>query len=180
MLDANTANILYFWIMSMTKLIRFATLLVLIIGLAVIPACDKEPTDNSDTTQNDTNKIDTNGTQAYLEQMFAAMVLEKKIKVVLAIDSSGKNITPEYDNHDILLRKETFYDGPLDIFANGTKYVGTWKCNKDYSILELNITGLSEFGFYNTVWRFTQKSLDLLKIAPVQNPGLKQLHLKKE
>jgi hypothetical protein len=46
--------------------------------------------------------------------------------------------------------------------------------------LDLNIEGVPEFEFYNTVWRFTLKSLDLLKIAPVQNPGQKQLHLKKE
>lgn len=166
--------------MSMTKIFKFTTLLCLIVSLALMPACDKEPTDNTDTTQIDTNKIDTSGTQEYLEQMFAALVLDKKIKVILAVDSSGKNITPDYNNHDIYLRKETFYEGPLDIFTNGTKYVGTWKSNKDYSILDLNITGTPEFAFYNTVWRFTHKSLDLLKIAPVQNPGQKQLHLKKE
>ena len=111
---------------------------------------------------------------------WVALVLDKKIKVILAVDSAGKNLTPSYDNHDIFLRKGTFYDGPLEVYANGTKYVGTWASNKDYSILDLNIEGVPEFEFYNTVWRFTLKSLDLLKIAPVQNPGQKQLHLKKD
>ena len=171
---------MYFWDMQIAKFFKITMLLGLIASLSILPACDKEPVDNTDTTQIDTNKIDTNGSQAYLEQMFAALVLDKKIKVILAIDSSGTNLTPQYDNHDIFLRKGTFYDGPLDIFTNGTKYVGTWKSNKDYSILDLSIEGLPEFEFYNTVWRFTLKSLDLLKIAPVQNPGQKQLHLKKE
>lgn len=55
--------------------------------VSIMPACDKEPVDAKDTTQIDTNKVDTNGTQAYLEQMFALLVLDKKITVVLAVDS---------------------------------------------------------------------------------------------
>ncbi len=166
--------------MDLKRFFKILGVIVLIASLSTLPACEKEPTDNTDTTQVDTTKIDTSGGQAYLEQMFALLVLDKKIKVILAVDSSGNNLTPTYDNHDIYLRKGTFYDGPLEIFAAGTKYEGTWKSNKDYSILDLEITGLPEFGFYTTVWRFTMKSLDLLKIAPVQNPGQKQLHLKKE
>lgn len=166
--------------MQIAQFFKMSLLLGLIASLSVLPACEKEPSSNNDTAQIDTNKIDTSGNQAYLEQMFAALVLDKKINVILAIDSSGKNLTPQYDNHDIYLRKGTFYDGPLDIYANGTKYVGTWKSNKDYSILDLSIEGLPEFEFYTTIWRFTLKSIDLLKIAPVQNPGQKQLHLKKE
>ena len=166
--------------MRVTKFVQFITVFTVILGLSILPACDKEPTDNQDTAQIDTNKVDTNGSQAYLEQMFAALVLDKKITVILAVDSAGKNLTPSYDNHDIFLRKGTFYDGPMEVYANGTKYVCTWASNKDYSILDLNIEGVPEFEFYNTVWRFTLKSLDLLKIAPVQNPGQKQLHLKKD
>ena len=166
--------------MQNANFIRFSFLLILTIGLSIMPACEKEPTGNKDTTQIDTNQNDTSGNQAFLEQLFAALVLDKKIKAILAVDSSGNNLTPDYDNHDIFLRKGTFYDGPLDIYANGTKYVGTWESNKDYSLLDLSIEGRPEFEFYNTLWRFTLKSLDLLKIAPVQNPGQKQLHLKKE
>jgi hypothetical protein len=148
--------------------------------LIMFNSCKKDPNNpppkdpnQTDTTQNDS------ASQAYIEQMFALLVLDKKIRVVLAVDSSGKNITPTYDNHDIFLRKETFYKGPLEIFANGTKYEGTWESNKDYSLLDLKIKGLPEFEFYETLWRFTMKSVDLLRIAPVQNPGQKQLHLKK-
>ncbi len=160
--------------------IKICGIIALIATLSTLPSCEKEPENNQDTTKVDTTKIDTSGGQAYLEQMFALLVLDKKIKVILAVDSSGNNLTPTYDNHDIYLRKGTFYDGPLEVYAGGTKYEGTWKSNKDYSILDLDIAGLPEFAFYTTVWRFTMKSLDLLKIAPVQNPGQKQLHLKKE
>jgi hypothetical protein len=152
--------------------------IILLGTLFVSSSCKKDQPKDPDPKPQDTLQNDS-ATQAYIEQMFALLVLDKKIRVVLAVDSSGKNITPTYDNHDIFLRKETFYKGPLEVFANGTKYVGTWESNTDYSLLDLKIEGLPEFEFYQTLWRFTQKSIDLLKIAPVQNPGQKQLHLKK-
>lgn len=153
--------------------------LFIIIGLSILPSCEKEAPEPADTTKADTTTLDTSGNREYMEQMFALLVLDKKFIIKLAIDSAGNNLTNTYDQHEIFLRKETFYKGPMEIYADGTRYDGYWESNDDYSKLNLEIEGLPEFHFYNTLWRFTHKSLDLLKIAPVENPGQKQIHLVK-
>jgi hypothetical protein len=92
-------------------------------------------------------------------------------------DTGGNNITPDFSDMVIYLRKETFYNGPVEILANGTKYVGTWSSNYDYSFLDLNIEGLPQFKFFEKTWRFKYKSLDLLILVPRSNPLKKEMHL---
>ncbi len=41
--------------MRVTKFVQFITVFTVILGLSILPACDKEPTDNQDTAQIDTN-----------------------------------------------------------------------------------------------------------------------------
>ena len=165
--------------MRKTRFVKTVALLSLLVAISIMPSCEKEPIEPSDTTRLDTTTLDTSGNKEYMEQMFALLVLDKKFMIKLAIDSAGINLTDTYDEHEIYLRKETFYKGPLEIYADGTRYDGTWESNDDYSRLNLEIEGLPEFEYYNTLWRFTHKSLDILKIAPVENPGQKQLHLVK-
>ena len=165
--------------MNRSLFLKVSAWLLIIVCLSIMPSCEKETPEPSDTTKTDTTTLDTSGSREYMEQMFALLVLDKKFMVKLAIDSAGNNLTNTYDQHEIFLRKETFYKGPLEIYANGTRYDGTWESNEDYSRLNLEIEGLAEFEFYNTLWRFTHKSLDILKIAPIENPGQKQIHLVK-
>jgi hypothetical protein len=142
-------------------------------------SCEKDPPPSpQDTTKKDSTFNDS-ATRAYMEKIFEAMVLNQPVRIILAVDSSGNNITPNYQDMVIYLRKETYYNGPLEILAKGTKHMGTWKSNSDYSRLDLSITGLPEFAFFDKTWRFTYKSQTLLKIAPVLNPGKKTLHLEK-
>lgn len=142
-----------------------------------ISSCKK---DNNTQNQDTTKPADTTNQATYMEKMFELYVLNSANIITLAVDSSGNNITPSYQDETIYLRKNTYYDGPLEIFAGGTKYTGTWKSNSDYSTLELKITGRPEFAFFESPWRFTYKSLTLLKLAPIQNPGQKVLHLEKK
>ena len=114
-----------------------------------------------------------------MEKIFEATVLNQPIRIILAVDSAGNNITADYQDMIIYLRKDTYYNGPLEILAKGTKHMGTWGSNSDYSRLNLSIQGLPEFVFFDNPWRFTYKSATLLKIAPVTNPGKKTLHLEK-
>ncbi len=140
-------------------------------------SCKKEENGQpQDTTQN----TDTTNQATYMEKMFELYVLNSANIITLAVDSAGNNLTQQYQDETIYLRKNTYYDGPLEIFAGGTKYTGTWKSNSDYSTLELNITGRPEFQFFEKPWRFTYKSLTLLKLAPIQNPGQKVIHLEKK
>jgi hypothetical protein len=141
-----------------------------------VSSCKKdENPKNTDTIPTDTTKQAT-----YMEKMFELYVLNSANVITLAVDSSGNNITQQYLDETIYLRKNTYYDGPLEIFAGGTKYTGTWKANSDYSTLTLNIEGRSEFAFFSSPWRFTYKSLTMLKLVPISNPAQKVLHLEKK
>ncbi len=161
------------------KSIRVSAGLILFLILLNIggTSCKKDPPpqppSNTDTAFNDS------AVRAYMEKIFEAMVLNQPVRIVLAVDSSGNNITPNYQDMVIYLRKDTYYNGPLEILAKGTKYMGTWSSNSDYSRLNLSILGIPEFAFFDKTWRFTYKSSTLLKIAPVVNPGKKTLHLEK-
>ena len=138
-------------------------------------SCTKETTTNKDTTSVDTTKKAT-----YLEQMFELYVLNSPVIITSAIDTAGNNITAQYQDEIITLKKKTYYDGPLEILAGGTLYTGTWKANSDYSTLELSITGKPEFEFFLSPWRFTYKSLTILRLAPITNPLKKTLELQKK
>lgn len=118
----------------------------------------------------------------YVEKMFELYVLNSPVIVTQALDTGGINITSQFSDEIITLKKNTYYDGPLEILAGGILYKGTWKANSDYSTLDLNITGKPEFDFYVTsgTWRFTYKSLNILRLAPVLNPLKKSLELQKK
>jgi hypothetical protein len=164
------------------KPIGISTLLVVLLIILNIgsTSCKKEPVKNNDTIPQDTVNNDS-AARAYMEKIFEAMVLNQPIRIILAVDSSGNNLTANYQDMVIYLRKDTYYAGPLEILAQGTKHLGTWSSNSDYSRLNLEIQGVPEFAIFNSnPWRFTYKSINLLKIAPVNNPGQKTLHLEKE
>ena len=163
----------------MLKFRGFIAVFLSLFYLALMPnwSCKKEDPVNNDTQQIDTSNLDTS--QNSLGILFEYYVLNKATQITLAIDSAGNNITPTYMDYEIYLRKETYINGPLEILANGSKYIGTWESNNDYSRLTLDISGLEPFEFFNRTWRFTYKSMDLLKIAPVTNPGETELHLEK-
>ncbi len=148
---------------------------VLIIGSLSTSSCNKEDEKktNTDTTAN------TGDSATFAEKMFAIYVLNQPVRITLAVDSSGNNITPSYSEMEIYLRKETYYKGPLEILINGTKYVGTWDTDADYYLLNLNIEGIPEFEFFKKTWTFAYKSIDLLKIVPYIKPGKKIIHLEK-
>ena len=112
--------------------------------------------------------------------MFELYVLNSPVIITSAIDTAGNNITAQYQDEIITLKKKTYYDGPLEILAGGTLYTGTWKSNSDYSTLELSITGKPEFEFFLSPWRFTYKSLTILRLAPITNPLKKTLELQKK
>jgi hypothetical protein len=151
---------------------------LLVLGVLIIAfntSCKKETTENNPTPTDTTKKGTT-----YMEQMFELYVLNAPVIITSAIDTAGNNITAQYQDEIITLKKNTYYYGPLEILAGGTIYTGTWKANSDYSTLELNITGKPEFVFFLSPWRFTYKSLTVLRLAPITNPLKKTLELQKK
>jgi len=161
------------------KYSRIAFILFLTFWVIITPTISSCKKENNNQPLDTIKPVDT--TKAtYMEKMFELYVLNSANIITLAVDSSGNNITPQYQDEVIYLRKNTYYDGPLEIFTGGTKYTGTWKSNSDYSNLELKIIGRPEFAFFESPWRFTYKSLTLLKLYPIQNLGQKALHLQKK
>ena len=147
--------------------------LVALISAGSLMSCSKEKASTN------TTPVDTTKGPTYMEKMFEVYVLNQPTHIIYASDSAGVNLTPNYQDEIIYLRKETYYQGPLEIYLGSNKYVGTWKSNSDYSTLELSITGRPEFDFFLSPWRFTYKSATLLKLAPVANPGKKELYIQK-
>lgn len=161
--------------MKIKYLILPVFVLFVISGAFTTVSCKKSEVvkQNSDTT----SVVD--DTASYVEKIFAIYVLNQPIRIILAVDSAGENVTQKYSEMQIYLRKETYYKGPLEIITNGTKYVGRWSTDADYYLLDFEIEGIPEFEFFKKTWRFTYKSFDLLIIAPYKKPGKKTLHLEK-
>lgn len=153
----------------------FSVFGILVMLIIFMSSCeeDTKPTNPNDTTKKDTVM----DTASLAQKVFELYVLNKATRIKLAIDTGGNNITPDFSDMVIYLRKETFYNGPLEILANGTKYVGTWSSNYDYSFLDLAIEGMPQFKYFEKTWRFKYKSLDLLILVPRSNPIKKEMHL---
>lgn len=106
------------------------------------------------------------GGNALLERYFEDNVLNRNFVVTLAKDNST-NLTPNYNGYIFVLLKTDFYHGPLKATKNNITYEGTWSSNDDYSKLTIVLPATpSEFGFLTRAWRFTSKSLPVLKLAP--------------
>lgn len=159
----------------MKKRIVLSIFVLSVFAIALNTSCKKE------TTANNTPPVDTTKKgPTYMEQMFELYVLNAPVIITQAIDTAGTNITAQYQDEIITLKKKTYYDGPLEILAGGTLYTGTWKSNSDYSTLELSISGKPEFEFFSCPWRFTYKSLTVLRLSPIANPLKKSLELQKK
>jgi hypothetical protein len=102
------------------------------------------------------------------EQYFEQNILNKNFIVNYAKDR-GTDISTQFAGDTFMLFKNTYYDGPMTAIKNGITYTGTWSSNSDYGKLVINITQPStpsEFNFINRDWRFTEKALPVMKLAP--------------
>ncbi len=102
------------------------------------------------------------------EQYFEQNILNKPFKVNYAKDR-GNDITSQYIGDTFMLFKNTYYDGPMTAKINGLTYTGTWSSNSDYGKLVISITQPTTPAaliFINRDWRFTEKALPIMKLAP--------------
>lgn len=102
------------------------------------------------------------------EQYFEQNILNKNFIVNYAKDR-GTDITTQFAGDTFMLFKNTYYDGPMKAVKNGVTYTGTWSSNSDYGKLVISINQPSppaEFNFINRDWRFTEKALPVMKLAP--------------
>ncbi len=101
-----------------------------------------------------------------LEQYFEQNILNQNFVVSLATDNNT-DLTSKYNGYIFVLLKTDFYNGPLKATKNNVSYEGTWSSNDDYSKLIITLPNPPlEFVFLSREWRFTSKSLPVLKLAP--------------
>lgn len=101
-----------------------------------------------------------------IEQLFEENIIGENFVVALATDN-GTDITDKYVGYTFVLGKTDLYSGPLQAKKNTLVATGTWSTNEDFSKLTITLPNPpAEFAFLSRVWRFTSKSVTLLKLAP--------------
>ena len=112
-----------------------------------------------------------------LEKYFEDNVLNKNIIVSFASDN-GQDLTANYNGWVFIMRKNTYYDGPLEARKSGTTYMGTWASNDDYSKLVVRLPASPpELVFMTRDWRFTRKTPTIMELAPWGSTEPKVLHM---
>jgi hypothetical protein len=116
------------------------------------------------------------------EQYFEQNILNNDF-IVSYSKNQGIENTSEFDGYRFRLLKNTYYDGPMTATKNGITYSGTWSSNSDYGKLIININQPSiptEFIFLNRSWRFTEKALPIMKLAPWGSTEDSELHMQRQ
>ena len=116
------------------------------------------------------------------EQYFEQNILNNDF-IVSYSKNQGIENTSEFDGYRFRLLKNTYYDGPMTATKNGITYSGTWSSNSDYGKLIINITQPSiptEFIFLNRSWRFTEKALPTMKLAPWGSTDSTALYMQRQ
>ncbi len=116
-----------------------------------------------------------------LEQYFEQNILNRDFIVRFASDE-GSDITNQYTGYVFRLLKNTYYDGPMTAKIGSQTYTGTWSSNEDFGklIITLNSPSIpTEFNFINRQWRFTEKAIPVMKLAPWGSSAAKELHMER-
>ena len=150
----------------MKKVIHFHQLIFLLsISCACFTGCSKKAVEEVKAT--------------YYQQQFEDNILNKNFRVHLATDN-GVDLTSQFTGYTFVLFKSTYYNGPMTGVKNGITYNGTWSSNDDYSKLAISFTSApAEFVFINREWRFTEKALPIMKLAPWGTLEPKVLHMER-
>lgn len=105
-------------------------------------------------------------TGSRVEKLFEENVLNKDFVVAYATNN-GTDLTANYNGYTFVLLKTDYYHGDLQAKKDGAVITGSWSTNDDYSKLIITLPETpSDFIFLSREWRFTKKSVPLLKLAP--------------
>lgn len=99
--------------------------------------------------------------------------------VSLATDEAGNDITSSFTGIVCIIRKRSYYDGPVDVIVSGDTTHGEWKASGDYVYLTLDLPKNKGLDFFTLEWKFTRRILNNLHLIPKRglNLGKKELHL---
>lgn len=127
-------------------------------------------------------KVKEDFTEDILQQYFEQNILNRDFIVRLATNN-GTDLTTDYDGYVFRLLKNTYYDGPMTASKNGViLYTGTWSSNEDFGKLVITLNQPStpnEFNFLNRQWRFAEKALPVMKLAPWGSTAPIVLHMER-
>lgn len=127
-------------------------------------------------------KVKEDFTEDILQQYFDQNILNRDFKVRLA-NNNGTDITADYDGYRFRLLKNTNYDGPMTASKNGVVlFTGTWSTNEDFGKLVITLNQPSvpaEFVFINRQWRFVEKGIPVMKLAPWGSSAAIELHMER-
>lgn len=127
-------------------------------------------------------KVKEDLTEDILQQYFESNILNRDYKVRLA-NNNGTDLTSQYEGYLFRLLKNTNYDGPMTASKNGViLYTGTWSTNEDFGKLVITLNQPSvpaEFVFINRQWRFAEKGIPVMKLAPWGSSAAIELHMER-
>ncbi len=119
-----------------------------------------------------------------LQQYFTTNLLNRNFIINLATDTS-MDITNHFAMDTFVLKQSdtSLLNGPMTAKRGVAIYTGTWSSNSDYSQLNIHITDPSpipaDFNFLNRSWKFTQKALPVMQLAPWGSLDPKVLYMQR-
>jgi hypothetical protein len=113
------------------------------------------------------------------EKIFEKFIMDIPWTVSLATDEAGNDITSSFTGIVCIIRKRSYYDGPVDVIVSGDTTHGEWKASGDYVYLTLDLPKNKGLDFFTLEWKFTRRILHNLHLIPKPglNLGKKELHL---
>lgn len=104
--------------------------------------------------------------QDIAQQYFENNILNKDFVVDSAYDNDT-DITARYAGFRIRLLKTTLADGPITATKADSIVTGTWQATESYGKLNIIFGNPpSGFPYLNRSWRFLEKNLPVMKLAP--------------
>lgn len=119
--------------------------------------------------------------ESVAEKFFSENVLGRDFVITHAYDEDT-DLTSRYSGYIFVLRKGAdFYGGTLIAKKGSITYQGTWATNEQFGKLDILLPASPlEFGFLTRSWRFTSKSLPILKFAPWGSDARIQLTMERQ
>lgn len=104
--------------------------------------------------------------QDIAQQYFENNILNSDFVIDSAYDNET-DITARYAGFRIRLLKNTLADGPITATKGDSVINGSWQATEEYGKLTINFTNPpSGFPYFNRSWRFLEKNLPVMKLAP--------------
>ncbi|MFZ1528372.1 MAG: hypothetical protein WAT19_06465 [Ferruginibacter sp.] len=104
--------------------------------------------------------------QDIAQQYFENNILNSDFVIDSAYDNDV-DITARYAGFRMRLLKTTLTDGPITATKTDSIVNGTWLAAESYGKLSINFTNPpAGFPFFNRSWRFLEKNLPVMKLAP--------------